>query len=228
MFGKLLLVLGISFGFGFNLTLKTNNNFSHTPNNSYRFSFIDYGSPAFRLGDYHTFDIQNVTAGGGQVRFARIKASLPFSVFDVLAEYQNVFITIPNYGYNPSVDLVMTITGSYAPYSPVFSEFYLGEIPLSATMLKTFPYTMVDLPYEINVFDRDLWDDAVSGTHFYIGFTIPYTEHTNHPSDWQDALRNITLFTKRSVGETSYYDSGYSDGYSDGYVGTVKGILQLS
>ena len=44
MFSKLLLVLGVAVAYGSNLTL--------TPNNSIRYDYIDYESPAYRLGDY--------------------------------------------------------------------------------------------------------------------------------------------------------------------------------
>jgi hypothetical protein len=194
----------------------SSNNFTHSPNNSVRYDFIDYDSPNYRLGDYHTFDIASVSAGGGQVRFTRIKAVIPSSVFDTLAEYENVFITIPNYRYNSAVDLVMRIEVAYS-YVPVLpADYPYDELPLSESMLKVLPYTMLDIPYEHNVFDRDTWTNN-SGFNFNIVFTIPYTKHTNPPSDYAEQLKNITLFTKRSDGYDGGYDNGYFDGFNDGY-----------
>ena len=216
MFSKLLLVLGIAFGYGCNLTLKANNNFSHTPNNSYRYDYIDYESPAYRLGDYDITVLEHISAGGGQVRFNRIETIIPSVVFDTLGQFENVYIGIPLYGYNSAVNLNMRIDyfvdGELD--SPVIYD--ISNYPLSMAMLRVLPYTTVDLVYDLNVFDSTYWD---FGYQFEVRltFTVPYTAHTNPPSQWQDEMRNITLFTKRSVGETSYYDSGYSDGYGDGY-----------
>lgn len=216
MFKRLLLVASAVFAYGSNLTLKANNNFSHTPNNSFRYNYIDYESPSYRLGDYEITQLEHISAGGGQVRFNRIQAVIPYVVFDTLAEYENVFIAVSLYSYNSAVNLNMRI------------DFYLnGElkhpviydmenIPLSMTMLKSLPYTMVDLANNINVFDRFTWETDY-GYEVRLTFVVPYTAHTNLPSQWQDEMRNITLFTKRAVGEPSYYDSGYSDGYGDGY-----------
>ena len=211
MFSKLLLVLGIAFAYGSNLTLKANNNYSHTPNNSRIFSYIDYDSPAYRLGDYDITDLQHISAGGGQIRFNRIETIIPRVVFDTLGQYENVFIGIPLYDYNSAVDLTMRMdfydNGLFV--APAFVG-YGGGIPLSMTMLNVFPYTMIDLPF--NVFDSNYWDNDYE-TELRLLFTVPYTEYTNPPSQWQEEMRNITLFTKRGGG----YDAGYDDGYAAGY-----------
>ena len=215
MFSKLLLVLGVAFANGSNLMLKANNNFSYTPNNSVRYDFIDYESPNYRLGDYEITQLEHISAGGGEVSFHRLNVIVPRVVFDTLGEYDNVFISMPLYDYNSTVDLTMRIDfydgGVFV--DPVISGFG-GGYPLSMTMLKVFPYTMVDLPY--NVFDSNNWDyDYEYELRVYI--IVPYTAHTNPPGDYAEQLKNITLFTQRAVGELSYYDSGYSDGVNDGY-----------
>lgn len=215
MFSKLLLVLGIAVGYGTSLTLKTTNKVSHTPNYNFRYDFIDYDFPAYRLGDYDITELVHINAGGGEVRFFRVQTIIPRVVIDTLGIYQNVFIAIPLYDYNSTVNLTMRFDfydGGVFVGSP-FSGFG-GGLPLSMTMLNVFPYTMVDLSY--NVFDSDNWDNDYQ-SELRLDFTVPYTAYTNPPSQWQDEMRNITLFTKRSLGETSYYDSGYSDGYGDGY-----------
>lgn len=217
MFKRLLLVASAVFAYGSNLTLKANNNFSHTPNNSFRYDFIDYESPAYRLGDYDITDLQHISAGGGQVRYNRIETIIPRVVFDTLAEYENVFISMPLYDYNSAVDLYMRID-YYDNYGEFDSAVIYGMeiIPLSMTMLKVLPYTIVDLPNNFNVFDTNYWESSYS-QEVRLTFVVPFTAYTQPPSDYAEQLKNITLFTKLGVGEPSYYDSGYSDGYDSGY-----------
>ncbi len=229
MFSKLLLVLGISFGYGSNLMVKVNNNYSHTPNSSRIFSYINYDSPAYRLGDYDITTLEHISAGDGQVRFNHIQAIIPRVVFDTLGEFENVFISMPLYDYNSTVDLEMKL--EYYDNGVHFSGFFLNFewIPLSATMLKVLPYTMVDLSYEFNPFDYNNWY-VLHDKEIRISFIIPYTEHTNPPSGWQDDLRNITLFTKRGDDYAGGYDDGYYDGFLDGtdegYIGGYTDGLQ--
>lgn len=216
MFSKLLLVLGIACSYGASLTLKTTNKVSHTPNYSYRYDFIDYESPAYRLGDYDITQLEHMNVGGGEVRYHRLSVIVPRVVIDILGQSDNVFIAIPLYDYNSTVDLTMRVDfydgGSFL--DSVISGFGSGGFPLSMTMLNVFPYTMVDLSY--NVFDSNNWDVDYQ-TELRLFFTIPYTAYTNPPSQWQDEMRNITLFTKRSVSAAGFYDDGYNDGYGDGY-----------
>lgn len=198
------------------------NNFTHTPNNSVRYDFIDYDSPNYRLGDYDITKLEHISAGGGQVRFNRIQAIIPRVVFDTLGEYENVYISIPLYDYNYAVDLYMRIDNYIDGVfdEPVMSD--LENIPLSMIMLKVLPYTMVDLNYKLinndfNVFDSSNWEFdylGVSGADLRISFIVPYTKYTNPPSQWQDDMKNITLFTKRS--DSAGYFDGYNDGYTDG------------
>ncbi len=111
-----------------------NNNFSYTPNYSYNYSFIDYESPTYRLGDYDITTLEHIDAGGGQVRFNRIQAVIPRVVFDTLGQYQNVYIAIPLYSYNSAVNLDMRIDfyldGEFL--DPVMYD--LQYIPLSTTV----------------------------------------------------------------------------------------------
>lgn len=223
MFKRLLLVASAVFAYGSNLTLKANNNFSHTPNNSFRYDYIDYESPAYRLGDYEITELVHISAGGGQVRFNRIQAIIPRVVFDTLAEYENVFIAVPLYSYNSAVDLNMRID-FYVDGELDYAVFYdMENIPLSMTMLKSLPYTMVDLSDNFNVFDPFIWETSPSyGAEVRLTFVVPFTAHTNPPSQWQDEMRNITLFTKRGDGYAGGYDDGYFDGFNDG---TEEGYL---
>ena len=208
MFSKLLLVLGVAFGYGSNLTL--------TPNNSIRYDYIDYESPAYRLGDYEITELTHINAGGGQVRYNRIQAIIPRVVFDTLAEYENVFISMPLYAYNSAVNLTMRID-FYDGGLLESSVFYdMENIPLSMTMLKVLPYTIADLPNNFNVFDPYDWDLGLQ-MELRLTFTIPYKAHTNPPSDYAEQLKNITLFTKRGDGYAGGYDDGYFDGVNDGY-----------
>ncbi len=216
MFSKLLLVLGIAFGYGSNLTLKTTNNFTHTPNYSVRYDFIDYESPNYRLGDYDITTLEHISAGGGQVRFNRIQAIIPRVVFETLGEYENVFISMPFYDYNSAVDLYMRIDfyeNGELDHPVIYG---METISLSMTMLKVLPYTMVELPYSFNVFDPYLWEYD-SGWEVRLTFVVPYTAHTEPPSDYAEQLKNITLFTKRGDDYAGGYDNGYYDGFNDGY-----------
>ena len=227
MFSKLLLVLGVAFAYGSNLTLNQNNKVSHTPNYSVRYDFIDYESPTYRLGDYEITKLEHINVGGGQVRFNRIQAVIPRAVFDTLSEFDNVYIAIPLYDYNSVVDLCMFIDywadGEFL--DPVFSD--LEDIPLSMTMLKSFPYTMVDLASNFNVFDRLHWDPDYAD-EIRLSFVVPYTPYTNPPGGWQNEMKNITLFTKRaeSEGYAGGYDDGFNDGKNEGYVGGYSDGLQ--
>ncbi len=216
MFSKLLLVLGVAVGYGFNLTFETKNTFDHTPNYTVRYDFIDYDSPAYRLGDYDITELEHISAGGGQVRYNRIETIIPRVVFDTLGEYENVFISMPLYDYNSDVNLTMRIdfyVNGELDYPVIYG---MENISLSMTMLKSLPYTMVDLPNNFNVFDPYHWEYDY-GQEVRLTFVVPYKAYTEPPSDYAQQLRNITLFTKLGVGEPSYYDSGYSDGYGDGY-----------
>jgi hypothetical protein len=191
-----------------------NNNFSYTPDYSYNYSFIDYESPAYRLGDYEITELVHINAGGGQVRYNRIQAIIPCVVFDTLGQYDNVYIAIPLYDYNSAVNLDMRID-YYVDGELNYPVIYgLENIPLSMTMLKVLPYTMVDLANNFNVFDTYYWESGY-GQEIRITFTVPFTAHTNPPSDYSQQLRNITLFTKRS--DSAGYFDGYETGYNDGY-----------
>ena len=198
------------------------NNFTHTPNNSVRYDFIDYDSPNYRLGDYDITELVHISAGGGQVRFFGVQAIIPRVVFDTLGQYENVFISMPLYDYNSAVNLNMRID-SYVDGELDYPVIYdIDNYPLSMTMLKVLPYTMVDLPNNFNVFDPYNWDSNYQA-ELRLRFTVPYTPHTNPPSDYAEQLKNITLFTKRSdsAGYFDGYENGYSDGnthgYNDGY-----------
>lgn len=216
MFKRLFLVASAVFAYGSNLTLSLNNKVSHTPNYNFRYDFIDYDSPTYRLGDYELTKSDDITAGGGQVRYFRVQAIIPRVVFDTLGQAQNVFFSIPLYRYNSAVDLYMRID-FYLDGDILDPVIYDKEnIPLSMTMLKSLPYTMVDLPNNINVFNSINWDNDYPN-ELRLSFIIPYEKYTTAPSDWSQQLKNLTIFTKRAVVELSYYDSGYSDGYGDGY-----------
>lgn len=208
MFSKLTLVLGVAVAYGSNLTL--------TPNNGVRYDFIDYESPTYRLGDYDITEITHINSGGGQVRYNRIQAIIPRVVFDTLAEYENVFISMPLYDYNSAVNLSMRID-YYVDGQLDYAVLYgMENISLSMTMLKSFPYTMVDLPNNFNVFDSYHWESSY-GQEVRLTFVVPYTPYSNPPSDYAEHLKNITLFTKRGDGYSGGYDDGYFDGVNDGY-----------
>lgn len=190
------------------------NNFTHTPNNSVRYDFIDYDSPNYRLGDYDITELEHISAGGGQVRYNRIEVIIPRVVIDTLGQYENVFVFIPLYDYNSAVDLYMRID-YYVDGELDHPVIYdIENIPLSMTMLKVLPYTIVDIPYDFNVFDSNNWDNDYQ-RELRITFVVPYKAHTQPPSDYAERLKNITLFTKRS--DSAGYFDGYENGYSDGY-----------
>jgi len=196
----------------------SSNNFTHTPNNGYGFPYIDYEYPAYRLGDYEITELTHINAGGGQIRFNRIETIIPRVVFDTLGQYENVFISMPFYGYNSAVDLYMRIDhfiDGELDYPVIYD---IENIPLSMTMLKVFPYTMVELlnvydANNFNVFNPNNWDSNYQ-TELRITFVVPYTAHTNPPSDYAEQLKNITLFTR--LGENADYFDGYESGYVDG------------
>ncbi|OQA76947.1 MAG: Pesticidal crystal protein cry11Bb [Tenericutes bacterium ADurb.Bin239] len=216
MFSKLLLVLGVAFACGSNLMLDSNNKVSHTPNYSYRYDFIDYESPTYRLGDYDITKLEHIGVGSGQARYNRIQAIIPRSVFDTLAEFDNVYIAIPLYDYNSAVGLYMRIDywsdGEFL--DPVLSDLEL--IPLSMSMLKSFPYTMVDIASDFNVFDRLHWDPDYAD-EIRLSFVVPFTPYTQPPGGWMNDMKDITLFTQRAEGYAGGYDDGYYDGYYDGF-----------
>ena len=219
MFSKLLLVLGVAFAYGTSLTFNSNNKVSYTPNYSYRYDFIDYESPAYRLGDYDITQLDHISAGGGQVRYNRIQAIIPRVVFDTLAEFENVFISMPLYDYNSAVDLYMRID---LYLGGVLEEAVISDlenIPLSMTMLKSLPYTMVDLPNNFNIFDSSNWEFNFQA-ELRLTFVVPFTAYIQPPSDYAEQLRNITLFTQLYMGELDYNDgyvAGYNDGLTDGF-----------
>ena len=207
MFSKLLLMLGVASAYGSNLTL--------TPNNSIRYDYIDYDYPAYRLGDYEITDLQHISAGGGQVRFNRIQAIIPLVVFETLGEYENVFIAVPLYDYNSAVSLTMNIQyyvdGTFD--SSVFVD--ISSLKLSETMLRAFSYTLQE--FRFNPFDPNNWSNQYNNEQIRLTFTVPYTPYTNPPSEWENEMKNITLFTKRSNNYDGGYDDGYFDGVNDGY-----------
>ncbi len=207
MFSKLLLVLGVAFSCGSNLT--------HTPNYSFRYDFIDYEFPTYRLGDYEITNIEHINAGGGQVRFNRIQAIIPRVVFDTLGEFENVFISMPLYHFNNAVQLYVNIEyylgGQF--YSSVFVD--MSRVILSETMLKIFPYTVAELRF--SPFDPNKWSNPYNNEEIRITFTVPYAAHTEPPGDYAEQLKNITLFTIRADDYAGGYDNGYYDGFNDGY-----------
>lgn len=220
MFKNLLLVALTSMSYASALTIESSDN---TINSSYsQNDFIASDSLTYRLGDYQITELEHKSLGGGEVKFSRIEAIIPYSVFDELSNYDIVYISIPNhiYSYNSTVSLNMRID-LYDAQGYFDTAFSVGAIPLNETMLANLGFTVADdPPYTyppnlINVFDPDFWDYGSSSyEEIRLIFTVPYTAYaTNPPTDWQQALRDITLFTELNV----YYSDGYSDGFSDGY-----------
>lgn len=222
MLRELLLVALTSISYASALTIESSDNPNRTYSQYDYNDFIASDSPTFRLGDYNVKQVEHISAGGGEVRFNRIVVSVPYSVFETLAQYWQVYISIPNYYYNSTVALSMRI----ALYK---NQSYLDEafepVLLSETMLAHLGFTVVDVPpytyppNQINVFDPDNWDySSQSYDEIRLIFTVPYTAYSDPPFNYGDALRDITLFTKLGS-----YSNGYSDGYSDGI---AEGITQ--
>ena len=230
MFKNLLLVALTSISYASALTMESSDN---TANSMYNPSdFIAADSLTYRLGDYDITELDYKSLGGGEVRFSRIEVIIPYSVFEDLSNYEIVYISIPNhiYNYNSTVNLSMRID-LYDAQGYFDTAFGSGAIMLSETMLANLGFTVADNPpytyppNAMNYFDPALWDYNYLNYEIRLTFTVPYTAYaTNPPTDWQQALHDITLFTKLSnVG----YPDGYSDGYSDGYIdGVQEGITQ--
>ncbi len=221
MIRKLLLVALTTISYASALTIESSDNVNTT---SYsQNDFIASDSPTFRLGDYDVKQVEHISAGGGEVRFNRIEVSVPYSVFENLAQYWQVYISIPNYYYNSTVALSMNIS-LYNDQS-YLDDAYSQPRLLSEIMLAHLGFTVVDKPpLTGNDFNPALWDYSPSEyDEIRLIFTVPYTAYLDPPFNYGDALRDITLFTKLNV-----YDSdGYADGYSDGYAdGIAEGITQ--
>ena len=220
MFRKLLLVALTSMSYASALTLTSSDNVNTIYSQN---DFIDPSSPNFRLGDYNVKQVEHISAGDGEIRFNRIVVSVPYSVFETLAQYWQVYISIPNYYYNSTVSLNMRIA-LYKDLSYV--DDALGTVlPLSETMLAHLGFTIVEHPpytyppNQVNYFDPSIWNYGSSSyDEIRLIFTVPYTAYSDPPFNYGDALRDITLFTKLG---------SYSDGYNDGYVdGIQEGITQ--
>lgn len=232
MFKNLLLVALTSMSYVSVLTLQSSDNVNTTNVNTTSYSqndFIAPDSPTFRLGDYDVKQVEHISAGGGEVRFNRIDVSVPYSVFENLAQYWQVYISIPNYYYNSTVALKMDIC-LYTDQG--FLDYAIDPpILLSETMLAHLGFTVVDNPpytyppNQVNYFDPACWDyDTSSYNEIRLTFTVPYVAYSDPPTDWQQALLDITLFTELSV----YSSDGYADGYSDGYADGVQEGLSSS
>ena len=219
MVRKLLLVALTTVSYASALTIESSDNAINT---SYsQNEFIDLGSPNFRLGDYEVTDLVNISAGGGEVRYHRIEVIIPHSVFDDLSNYDIVYISIPNYiySYNSTVSLNMGINlyDSQGYFDYAISGY--PNILLNEFMLAKTGFTVIDNPpYYYNLFDPNFWDYNHLNYEIRLLFTVPYTAYAPSPANWQEALRDITLFTKLGS-----YSNGYSDGYSDG---VQEGITQ--
>lgn len=218
MFKNLLLVALTSMSYVSALTLQSSDNVNTT---SYsQNDFIAPDSPTFRLGDYDVKQVEHKSAGGGEVRFNRIEVSVPYSVFENLAQYRQVYISIPNYYYNSAVALTMNIS----LYSDqLFLDYAIDpSILLSETMLAHLGFTVVDNPStyppnQVNYFDPACWNyDLSSYDEIRLTFTVPYIAYSKPPFNYGDALRDITLFTEL------YSSDGYADGYSDGYADGIQ------
>jgi len=230
MVRKLLLVALTTVSYASALTIESSDN---AINSSYsQNDFIAPDSLTYRLGDYNITELDHKSLGGGEVKYSRIEAIIPYSVFEELSNYDIVYISIPNhiYSYNTTVNLNMRID-LFDAQGYFNSAFSFGAILLSETMLANLGFTVIDEPpytyppNAYNYFDPDLWDYYYLNYEIRLVFTVPYTAYaTNPPTDWQQALRDITLFTELSY--VGYYD-GVSDGYSDGYIdGVQEGITQ--
>jgi len=230
MVRKLLLVALTSMSYASALTLTSSDN---TVNSMYNPSdFIASDSLTYRLGDYQITELDHKSLGGGEVRFSRIEAIIPYSVFEELSNYEIVYISIPNhiYSYNSTVILNMRIE-LYDSQGYFDTAYSFGAIPLNETMLAHLGYTVADdppytyPPNAYNLFDPALWDYNYLNYEIRLIFTVPYTAYaTNPPTNWQQALRDITLFTELGLYSNGYsdgyfngYDDGFIDGYSDGF-----------
>lgn len=213
MFNKLLLIGSALLANGSVLTLETPQKAFNTvtPNR-----FIDNSYPSYRIGNYQITDIEHVSAAGGQVRFNRIQVIVPHVDINTLGQYDNVYISIPYYDYNQSVNLYMRIDfyNNNVLNTPVYYD--MAEIPLSETMLKVLPYTIVDLPIQYNIFDVTKWDQY-DPNELRLTFLVPALEYSDPPVNWQEHLKDITLFTRLEDGDGGSYIYGYEDGYNDGY-----------
>lgn len=222
MLRELLLVALTTVSYASTLTIESSDNVNTIYSQN---DFIAPDSLTYRLGDYQITELDHKSLGGGEVKFSRIEAIIPYSVFEELSNYDIVYISIPNhiYSYNSTVILNMRID-LYDSQGYFSSAFSFGAIPLNETMLAHLGFTVVDRPpytyppNAMNYFDPDLWDYNYLNYEIRLVFTVPYTAYaTNPPYGWQQALRDITLFTKLSnVGYTDGYSDGYSDGYYDG------------
>ena len=229
MLRELLLVALTSITYASILTLTSSDN---TVNSMYNPSdFIASDSLTYRLGDYEVTRLDYYSLANNTINYSVIEVIIPYTVFDELSNYDIVYISIPNYHYNSNISLFMRIDlyDDQDFFDYAFSN--LSTLSLSETMLAHLGYTVVDTPpytyppNAYNYFDPALWDYYYLDYEIRLTFTVPYTAYaTNPPTDWQQALRDITLFTKLSnVG----YPDGYSDGYSDGYIdGIQEGITQ--
>ena len=223
MVRELLLVALTSISYASALTIESSDN--PTNINYSQSDFIASDSLTYRLGDYDITELDHKSLGGGEVRFGRIEAIIPHSVFEELSNYEIVYISIPNYiyRYNSTVNLNMLIE-LYDAQGYLDTAFSFGSLALNETMLANLGFTVIDRPpytyppNPLNHFDPRLWDYNYLNYEIRLNFTVPYTAYaTNPPTDWQQALRDITLFTKLGS-----YSDGYSDGFDDGYIDGIQ------
>lgn len=186
--------------------------------------FIAPDSPTFRLGDYVVRQIEHISALDGEVRFNRIEVSVFDYVFENLAQYSQVYISIPNYYYNSKVNLTMGIK-LYKNQSFVGHATDPVELLLSETMLAHLGFTVVDNPpytyppNQVNYFNPACWNyDRSSYDDIRLIFKVPYIAYSEPPTNYGNALRDITLFTELNVYYSDGYNDGFADGYDDGYI----------
>ena len=231
MFSKLLLVLGIAFGYGSNLTLETNNNFSHTQARTYEMEQVGYGQYFVSNGS---------VALGGSGNYARYwYFIIPMETMNTLNDTDNVILTddIPNVlryhlfgGFIGASTDTRVLSFSNNDDTPIFgrsinmaNSMYYGNRNLF-NQLNYIPVDLINREYHLyqfyhndNVLDNyyHLLIEIQGSWSGYIDETYLSTEEAIIKGVFGGGINEPSLY---SGSFSSYwYDLGYNDGLQDGY-----------
>lgn len=217
MFSKLLLVLGIVFGYGSNLTLETPQKsydilYSYDSANNEEFYYFNSLFPDWSVSWINNNSNMSIIA----IIEPSDYLSLPNKVFDYFylgafgADYNSLSFRV----YFPGVQAFDLVPSLFSPFPFFKSE---NNVLYDKTKFPevVFTYTVVvDFGYSINdAFERQL---AEFGFIYEVAFTNELGI-ANYYADLQDVAYNDGYTDGYSDGELYGFTDGYYEGLEDGY-----------
>lgn len=231
MFSKLLLVLGIAFGYGTSLTLRTTNNFNSVKAQGFETEQFGYGQYFVSNGS---------VALGGSGNYARYwYFIIPMSTMNTLNDTDNVILTddIPNalrYHFfggfiGSSTDTrLLSLTNNddtaiFGRSINMANSMYYGNRTLF-TQLDYVPVDLINREYHLYQFPHN---DNVLHNYYHLLVELPGSWY---PADIDETYLSTEEAIIKGVfggginepslykGSLSFYwyDYGYTDGYNDG------------